>query len=377
MERLETLASAPEVEDVITTGYIANDAEHPDDLVGLLIPSYDLGRVFGPSHFEPRTLQDGTMLLPQRNDPCLVGFDEEGEAHLLIWWAADPTEPAAAPLETTITGDGSTTLFTINHNLGTRNVLVVIRQNASPWEHVNAKVKSSSTSSVTIETSPALSAGAVYAVLVTRALGGATVPVSSPAAHSSSHLAGGSDPLIIPYVTSLPASPADGQQIFYIADAANGVAWHLKYRAAEAGSFKWYYVGGAPLQNAIATTGNTSSTSYVDLNGGLPAVTLPLAGDYDFDFTARLINQSTAAPQWVMMAAPKFGAAATSDTDAGMADKSSATGINGEQFTIGRSKLRKTGLAAGAVVKLQFRQTAANSCDYRDMHIAATPVRVG
>lgn len=282
-----------------------------------------------------------------------------------------------AAYETTITGNGSTTLFTLNHNLGTRNVVVTVRQNASPWEHVNAKVKSVSTSSVTVEASPALAGGVVYDVMVARALGGATAAVSSPSAHASSHLAAGSDPLIIPYVSSLPGSPVDGQEIYYLADAANGVAWHLKYRSAEGGSYKWYYVGGAPLQNAIATAGNTSSTAFVDLNGGLPAVTLPLAGDYDFDFTARLINQSSAAPQWVMLCAPKFGGATTADPDAGMADKSSALGINGEQFTVGRSKLRKTGLAAGIVVKLQYRQSVAVSCDWQDRHIAATPVRVG
>lgn len=94
MDRLETLASSETDADLILKGFIAEDAVHPDDQVGLLIPSYDLGKVFGPSHFEPRPLRDGTILFPVRNDPCLVALDEEGEAHLLTWWAADPTNAA-------------------------------------------------------------------------------------------------------------------------------------------------------------------------------------------------------------------------------------------------------------------------------------------
>lgn len=114
------------------------------------------------------------------------------------WVAASQAQlesELAAPFETTITGDGATTLFTINHNLGTRNVEVVVRENVAPWEFVQVRVRAPSTSTVTVEVSPALAVGVVYNVMVARAFGGATVPVSSPAAHNTTHSVGGSDAL--------------------------------------------------------------------------------------------------------------------------------------------------------------------------------------
>ena len=55
-------------------------------------------------------------------------------------------------------------------------------------------------------------------------------------------------------VTSLPATPTDGQEVYYLADAANGVIWHLRYRAAATGAFKWEFVGGPPLSHEIDTS---------------------------------------------------------------------------------------------------------------------------
>lgn len=93
MERLDSLATYNSVEDRVTRGYIADDASHPDDEVGVLIPSYDVSKVFGPVHFAPRPLQDGSILLPARMDPCLVVLDDNDEADLINWWVADPTNP--------------------------------------------------------------------------------------------------------------------------------------------------------------------------------------------------------------------------------------------------------------------------------------------
>jgi hypothetical protein len=53
---------------------------------------------------------------------------------------------------------------------------------------------------------------------------------------------------LIPYVTSLPASPSDGQEVFYAADATNNVIWNLRYRSGSASTYKWEFVGGDPLE---------------------------------------------------------------------------------------------------------------------------------
>src|SRR4051812_46438194 len=46
-----------------------------------------------------------------------------------------------------------------------------------------------------------------------------------------------------PVLTALPASPVDGQEIYFQADAGPpAVVWHLRRRAS-----KWEYVGGPPI----------------------------------------------------------------------------------------------------------------------------------
>ena len=85
-------------------------------------------------------------------------------------------------------------------------------------------------------------------------------------------------------VTSLPASPLDGQQVCYLANATDGVVWTLRYRAASASSYKWEFVGGGPLIKQFEGGGATSTTSasqYGVTNLADPRITIPLAGDYE------------------------------------------------------------------------------------------------
>jgi hypothetical protein len=87
--------------------------------------------------------------------------------------------------------------------------------------------------------------------------------------------------LIIPYVTTLPSTPADGQEVYYGADATNGRIWHLRYRAASASSYKWEFIGGSPLDtftSASATKG--AGTTFAALSDSLPTLTIPRAGEY-------------------------------------------------------------------------------------------------
>ena len=93
----------------------------------------------------------------------------------------------------------------------------------------------------------------------------------------------------IPLVSALPGSPVDGQEVYFqsSAMATAGVAWHIRYRSAASGSYKWEFIGGAPLTNAVGTAGtdeSTTSTSYTDLTTVGPSVTVPLAGNYGLRF---------------------------------------------------------------------------------------------
>lgn len=82
-----------------------------------------------------------------------------------------------------------------------------------------------------------------------------------------------------PIHTSLPVAPTDGQEIRYLADAANGIVWDLRYRAASASPYKWEVIGGSPLTASDDTGITTASAAYID---GSPAISIiaPLAGDY-------------------------------------------------------------------------------------------------
>jgi hypothetical protein len=89
-------------------------------------------------------------------------------------------------------------------------------------------------------------------------------------------------------VASLPLAPVDGQEIYYLASAASGVVWHLKYRAASASAYKWEFVGGGPLSSYVFDPGSVT-TDPVAFNRVIlatgPTVIAPLAGDYVVEAT--------------------------------------------------------------------------------------------
>lgn len=85
----------------------------------------------------------------------------------------------------------------------------------------------------------------------------------------------------IDFVSALPGSPYDTQEIYYqsAAMATVGTAWHLRYRLAASGSYKWEFLGGGEL-NAVNTTAGTTTTGTTAAFGNTPTVTVPLPGDY-------------------------------------------------------------------------------------------------
>lgn len=64
-------------------------------------------------------------------------------------------------------GDGVATSFVVTHNLGTRDVLTAVFDNATPWDEFDVQVQHTSTNTVTVifGAPPALNA---YRVLVKR-----------------------------------------------------------------------------------------------------------------------------------------------------------------------------------------------------------------
>ena len=97
-------------------------------------------------------------------------------------------------------------------------------------------------------------------------------------------------------MTSLPASPVDGSEVYYLADATNGVVWHLRYRAASTSPYKWERIGGAPLwaANYAQALGSPAAIGVNYALPGTPSLVIPLAGDYLMDFSISSWGKETA-----------------------------------------------------------------------------------
>lgn len=170
-------------------------------------------------------------------------------------------------------------------------------------------------------------------------------------------------------VTSLPGSPVDGQEVYYVADAAAGVTWHLRYRAAAPGAYKWEFVGGSPLMaEAEAELANAVSPgSYQLLDGGAPSLTVPLAGDYLVTVGSRMGNSAAGN---VMHHAAQFGAAAPVDAEA--IQSTSAV----VQARASHARTFRKAVATGAVLRSQYKVGGGTGV-WAQRFLAALPVRVG
>lgn len=100
----------------------------------------------------------------------------------------------------------------------------------------------------------------------------------------------------VPTVTSLPGSPVNGQEVYYVADATNGVVWHLKYRSASASAYKWEFVGGGDLfvRTNVAMETVADGAAWHNPATTDVALAVPLGGDYLAHYGA---NMDAAAPE--------------------------------------------------------------------------------
>lgn len=96
-------------------------------------------------------------------------------------------------------------------------------------------------------------------------------------------------------VTTLPASPYDGQVVCYqnTAMAGAGVLWTLRYGAASASTYKWEFVGGSDwFEGAVAAVAEGSGTEFTLTVLPPIALTLPLSGDYDAWAAGTPVNEN-------------------------------------------------------------------------------------
>lgn len=173
-----------------------------------------------------------------------------------------------------------------------------------------------------------------------------------------------------PLVTALPSNPADGQEVYYLADATNGIIWHLRYRAGSASAYKWEGVGRQePLYVEDATQLAVSVVNAYGEHGTVMRITAPLAGEYlaSHSTGVKLTASPLGSPFYTDFSTP---AAAASDAWALIVNLA----VSGYNAPVSRE--RKYTLAASDVVRLMHKGATTSYAVYaRTMELA--PLRVG
>ena len=172
-------------------------------------------------------------------------------------------------------------------------------------------------------------------------------------------------------VTVLPGSPSDGQEVYYVADATNGILWHLRYNALAVGSYKWEFVGGPPLTHTVAASESRSSTTAGELTTPGPQVTVPLAGDYWCSWGGRVQAYTTGTIEGYI---PLY-AGAGGNTSTNMICVFISVGqYNGGSVA---NSVKATGNAAGDLIRLRYSSQTAVQWVFAQRWLEVLPVRVG
>lgn len=173
-------------------------------------------------------------------------------------------------------------------------------------------------------------------------------------------------------VTDLPSNGEDGDEVYFLADATNGIVWHLRYRAQSPSSYKWEFVGGPPA--ALGPQGTQSayaSTTPTEITGG-PRVTVPRNGEYIIDYGGFASNAGTYAGAYTAYQA------ATGSVTGQLAGNPVRVSIGNawEGAEVGRS-LRRTLTNAGEFIWMAvWNDRSGSSTTFADAWIKLTPIRI-
>lgn len=172
------------------------------------------------------------------------------------------------------------------------------------------------------------------------------------------------------YGTTLPASPADGQQAILVDSTTSPTyQWLFRYNNGSSNTDKWEFVGGTSPGATVATSETTASVSYVDLATAGPSVTVPRAGVYEVRFGNDVQNGTASQDNFSTI---KIGAAAGSDSNSlrGLANGTGGSNV----FHTSRTRIL-TGVAASDVLKMQYRVSGGTGA-FVNRWLTVTPVRV-
>jgi hypothetical protein len=181
--------------------------------------------------------------------------------------------------------------------------------------------------------------------------------------------------------TTLPTSPADGQEFVYTADATNGVEWRLKYNASSASAHKWEFIGGTPLSQFIITQELVAQTGWTNPATPGPTVTPPIAGDYMVRLGIGFTQGGNTAEGQPQASVGVGGALPTSAAPI-VQNQAPAPGASANYFTLGLTDKRlMLNLTAGNALTVLYRDpgiTTGNGGFYcLNRYLEAVPVRLG
>jgi hypothetical protein len=172
-----------------------------------------------------------------------------------------------------------------------------------------------------------------------------------------------------PRVTALPANPVDGQECYFVADAANGVLWHLRFNAGSSSAYKWEFVGGSPLVASIVGSGEAGSStgawSFPTTRVRVPTV---LKGDYD----TAVVLRATAAGGGSVLVSLGVALTSTGPTPPGTTTAFTVT-ANGAGSVVADARLTSTSVTDN----FELVVAGAPSWTMTDRRISAVHVRVG
>ena len=180
------------------------------------------------------------------------------------------------------------------------------------------------------------------------------------------------------FVSTLPSSAIDGQEIYYQASgvmAASGITWHLRYNASSSSAYKWEFVGGSALtdQDTGNDVASIANQTWSGINAGDPIVTIPLAGDYEISHNATLGMPAAGS----MAIGIKIGTTSpTGVEEPGTAYSYQALGTARESMS---ASLISTGISASISIAQVYwhNQGGTNNIEASGRSIFVTPVRVG
>ena len=170
--------------------------------------------------------------------------------------------------------------------------------------------------------------------------------------------------------TSLPVSPADGEE-YLLTDSVTAptYAWRFRYVAAKATN-KWIFVGGAERFGEVSTAQALTSTSYVDLATVGPTVAIPVVGDYIVGLGFHVDAIASGGDPVQMSFA--IGGTAAVDADSVLANGESAAGDDASCARF----MRKNALAA-VTLTAKYKNTVTASILLKNRWLSVKPIAVG